>query len=494
MRSLILILSLILLITAIAFAQPDTLWTKVYGDSDICEECNSVQQTFDGGYILAGFKLVDYIFPNEYYDMYVVKTDSIGDTLWTRTYGGAETEIAYSVQQTSDGGFVIAGYTESYGAGSRDFYLVRTDENGDTLWTRTYGGYENETCYSMIIADDGNYILAGSTNSFGTGQNDMFLMKVDTLGNLDWQWTYGDTLFDCCCTVQQDPIGGGYILAGQSDTDIYLVTTDEEGIEEWDWTIDLGSDTDCCNSLIISEDDSTYILGGITDATYYDGLDIFVLKLNLLWGFIEWVQIYNSGPYSSDEGKSVIQTNDGDFILGGKSEIGYCRTSFHSKIIKTNELGYQEWEYFSGNYMDPPQACNSIIQTDDGGYAFAGWCGVGPGSAWHDMYLVKFAPEGQSFLNEETTNQPNIFALNPPYPNPFNASTVISYQLQTAGDLTLSVYDVIGQEVAKLVDEYKSAGTHNITFDAKDLVSGVYFIRLTVDSGQSMVQKVVLMK
>jgi hypothetical protein len=156
----------------------ERIWRRVYGDTvnAVGESGWSVQQTRDGGYVIAGFTC-----PYQC-DVFIVKTDSSGDTLWTRSYGGASDDRGYSVQQTSDGGYIIAGFTESFSAGFRDVYLIRTDSLGNALWERVYGGSENDWGYSVQQTLDGGYIVAGYTNSFGTGSLDFYIIKTDQNG------------------------------------------------------------------------------------------------------------------------------------------------------------------------------------------------------------------------------------------------------------------------------------------------------------------------
>ena len=166
----------ILAIAASAMAQPnpDTLWTRTYGGSNH-DYARSVQQTPDGGYIVAGYTAS---FGAGGSDFYLVKINSQGDTLWTRTYGGSNGEEARSVQQTADGGYIVAGYTWSFGAGEYDFYLVRTNSQGSPLWTRTYGGSSYDYATSVQQTADGGYIVAGWTESFGAGNMDFYLVKT----------------------------------------------------------------------------------------------------------------------------------------------------------------------------------------------------------------------------------------------------------------------------------------------------------------------------
>jgi len=142
---------------------PGVSWTRTYGGSSY-DWGQSVQQTSDGGFVVAGYTSS---FGAGGYDAYLIRTDANGDTLWTRTYGGSGHDYGYSVQQTADSGFVVAGYTYSFGAGSRDVYLIRTDATGDTLWTRTYGGEDEDIGRSVQQTSDGGFVVAGYTYSFG---------------------------------------------------------------------------------------------------------------------------------------------------------------------------------------------------------------------------------------------------------------------------------------------------------------------------------------
>jgi hypothetical protein len=168
-------------------------------------------------------------------DFYLIKTDSSGDTLWTRTYGGDDIDEGFSVQQTADGGYVIAGVTESFGAGDMDVYLIKTDSSFDTLWTRTYSGEGDDHGYSVQQTDDGGYVIAGFTESFGAGEEDVYLIKTDSSGDTLWTRTYGGVGFDYGRSVQQTE-DGGYVIAGYTNSfgaggaDVYLIKTDPDGM------------------------------------------------------------------------------------------------------------------------------------------------------------------------------------------------------------------------------------------------------------------------
>jgi TolB-like protein len=163
-----------------------------------------------------------------------VKTDANGNIQWAKTYGGTGWDEAYSVQQTSDGGYIVAGETYSFGAGYRDIFLIKTDANGNIQWAKTYGGTDDDWAYSVQQTSDGGYIVAGWTESFGADSTDVFLIKTDANGNIIWAKTYGGTLRDVASSVQQTS-DGGYIVAGYTRSfgavfnDLFLIKTDANG-------------------------------------------------------------------------------------------------------------------------------------------------------------------------------------------------------------------------------------------------------------------------
>ena len=162
-------------------------WTKMYGTTN-GDIALSVQQTSDEGYIIAGWTASYGAGGN---DVYLLKVDNTGATQWTKTYGGADDEVGISVQQTSDGGYIIAGYTESYGAGGSDVYLIKVGNTGAEQWIKIYGGTDDDRCRSVQQTSDGGYIITGWTASYGAGRADVYLIKVDNAGAAQWTKTYG---------------------------------------------------------------------------------------------------------------------------------------------------------------------------------------------------------------------------------------------------------------------------------------------------------------
>jgi len=253
----------ILSLTSSAGAVPTEQWDKTYGGASY-DEVHSVQQTSDGGYILAG---QTHSYGAGGYDAWLIKTDANGNELWDKTFGGTDEDAAWSVQQTPDGGYILAGYTGSEGAGSPDAWLIKTDANGNELWDKTFGGTDEDFVWSVDLTSDGGYILAGETWLYGAGRSDAWLIKTDANGNKLWNNTFGGASNDHGYSVQQTS-DGGYILAGDTfsygagRTDAWLIKTDANGNKLWDNTF--GGASNDYGYSVQQTSDGGYIFTGYT--------------------------------------------------------------------------------------------------------------------------------------------------------------------------------------------------------------------------------------
>jgi hypothetical protein len=193
----------------------DPLWSRAHGGSNH-DYGYSVQQTTDGGYIVGGYTES---FGIDSADVYLIKLSSTGGIQWSCTYGDSGDDQGYSVQQTTDGGYVVAGYTNSFHASRYDVYVIKTHANGGTYWTRTYGESNNDYSYSVQQTTDGGYILSGWSNSFDPGDTNVYVIKTDSLGDTLWSRTYGRTTYDDerGFSVQQTT-DGGYIVGGYAES------------------------------------------------------------------------------------------------------------------------------------------------------------------------------------------------------------------------------------------------------------------------------------
>jgi hypothetical protein len=238
------------------------MWTVTFGGPEL-DEGFSVQQTTDGGYIIAGFS--DSFSIGR--DVYLIKTDSTGKLTWENSYGGAGSNVGNCVKQTLDGGYIIAGYTNIYGAGGFDVWLIKTDINGTKQWDKTFGGTLGDWANSIELTSDGGYIITGTTVSYGAGAQDVWLIKTDSNGNEEWSKTFGGINSDRGEEVKVTS-DGGYIITGLTGSfgagqdDIYLIKTDENGDTLWTKTI--GGELGEQGRSIQQTNDDGYIIAGET--------------------------------------------------------------------------------------------------------------------------------------------------------------------------------------------------------------------------------------
>ncbi len=347
-------------------------WAMPYGGSG-SDEAYSLVQTDDGGYALAGHT---YSFGAGEADYYIVKIDSFGSEEWSRTYGKSGDDRACCVVQTDDGGYALAGN----GFAS----LIRTDAIGDTLWTWDTGSTVN----SMAETSDGGYVLAGATYTGYTVY--FYLAKVDSSGVEEWSRTYGTVNWyqEAYSVVQTSD--GGYALAGcrlnQDDPDAtwngYLVKTNSAGTFQWSKTYD-NVDRDELRSVVETPG------GGFALAGYsvsYNILDFWLMKTDAS-GNVQWNKLYDKfyGIPSWDEAYSLVRTSDGGYALAGMSwRLETGNRDFW--LIKVDASGKREWDRIYGG--DGIESARSVVRTDDGRYAVAGWTGSF-GAGAHDFWLVR---------------------------------------------------------------------------------------------------------
>jgi len=360
-------------------------WTKTYGGYSY-DEGFSIQQTSDGGYIIAGST---YSFGN---DIYVIKTNANGDTAWTKTFGGADLDDGSSVQQTSDGGYIIAGSTYSYGAGGTDFYLIKTDISGNVSWTKTFGGANMEWAQSVRQTTDGGYIITGSTTSFGAGGNDIYLVKTDANGNVIWTKIVGEWNNEIGYDVQQT-FEGGYVIVGYTssigagEADVYLVKTNVNGDTIWTKTIG-GSNIDFGYDVQQTADGG-YIIVGETKSYGAGDYDVYLIKTDT-YGNVTWTKTF--GGTARDIGYSVRQTSSGGYIISGQT-YSFGAGDYDVYLIKTDAVGNMSWtKTFGGTYYD---GGNAVQQTSDDGYIIVG--GTALYSIYNcDVYLIKTDANGNT--------------------------------------------------------------------------------------------------
>lgn len=479
----------IALATAVLAQAPDTLWTRTYGERLDSDYAYSVQQTSDGGYILAGATKPFFAANDE---VFLIKTDSAGDTLWARRYGGEGDDQGKSVHQTSDGGYIIAGWTESFGAGLVDFYLIKTDSNGDTLWTREYGGAGSDCAYSVDTTSDGGYIIGGYTNSFGAGVNDLYLVKTDADGDTLWTRVYGGANQDECRAVRQTA-DGGYIAAGATSSfgsggyDVYLVRTDASGDSLWSRAIGGGS-ADRAYSLDLTPDGGC-VVAGYTGSFGAGVSDVYLIRINAD-GDTLWTKTY--GGLGHEAAYSVRRLFCGGYVIAGYTD-SCCAGGYDVYVIRTDSGGDTLWtRAFGASGNDYGR---SVRETSDCGYIVAGDI-TRPGGTKPDAYLIRIDSDC-SGIDSDKLDRPT-FSLWRTGPNPLRDMTSIRYSLSLDAGVRLRVVSPTGQEIRTLVDGVEGRGDHLTIWDGRDnngqrVAAGVYLLRLEIE-GQAASQKLIVVR
>lgn len=392
MKTQLFILFLLLITSLYSFAQ--STFQKTFGGA-YHEDGNCVHQTTDGGYIVVGSTpATDGIGR----DAYLIKTYDNGNLAWSKTYSGGEGNF---VQQTSDGGYIIVGSAKSPDGPDLDVYLIKTYANGNLAWSRTYGGALHDYGNSIQQTTDGGFIIAGTTSGFGASVSDIYLIKTYSDGNLQWAKTYGGPLGDDGYAVQQTT-DGGYIIVGSSHLPepqppgvgayaACLIKTTDSG--DTVWTKEIVGNILFNSRSVHQTMDEGFIIVGLTDVSNQVNTKIGLIKTNNI-GEIAWIKAYDGGIL--DDCKSVQQTTDGGYIIVGTKGVNEANPDVY--LIKTNSEGVPSWsKTIGGAQFD---FGNSVQQTTDGGYIIAGTT-LSFGVSGTDVYLIKTDSVGNSGCNQE---------------------------------------------------------------------------------------------
>jgi hypothetical protein len=421
-------------------------WQREFGG--IAQERGySVQQVPDGGYIAAGFT---YSFGAGAEDIYLVRTDPYGETLWTRYYGGTGTDEGQCVCLTQDNGFVIAGATSSFGTHDWQFYLIRTNAAGDTLWTRTYPGLNGAMCNSVSLTPDGGYILAGiEWTGSSTGAR---LVKTNSSGDTVWTHTY--VLADGADARCVEPVaGGGFIVTGDvfsGTNDILLIRTGASGDTLWTHTYGGGGYE--YGYQVRQTPDSGFIVAGSTDSYGAGGSDVYLIRTDAN-GDTLWTRTYG-GP-GDDVGRSVDLTSDSGYVIAGwVIGSGVC-------LIRTNAHGDTLWtrSYGGGDVM----LGYDVHQTADSGFILTG-------EVRANLGLVKTDADGNVVIRETPDVLRSTASDGPTIVRGMLKMPLASGVKHSASSV---LFDITGRKVLDL---------HPGANDIKHIAPGVYFIRFDTET------------
>lgn len=454
---------------ASVFVYSQITFQKHYGGNGM-DIGRDVLQTPDGGYIISGYT------NNINGTGYIIRTNENGDTLWTRTYGGNLSQDFNSIKMTYDSCYIVCGQTHGLGFYGCNVLLMKLNKDGDTLWQKGYGGYGDEEADDVIQTSDSGFALVGVTMSFGNAITSEYLIKTNKNG--DTLWTkiyekYSDNWGKSLIQLNDK----GYLIAGKtgsnvSNLDIYLVRTNQFGDTLWTKTIG-GSLFEDAGS-VIKTNDSGFLITGTTNSLGDGGYDVFVVNTDSN-GLIKWTKTY--GGINDDAGDAGIQTSDGGYaIVGTTQSFGSGITDIY--LLKLNQNGDTLWtRTFGGTGMEGPGA---IKETADGGLVIVGTTESFGGN--DDVFLIKTDANGHFVgIDDYTSSMNNRITI---YPNPTTGQAKIQIQKNFGQTKTLEIFDYTGQ-----LQLTKTGNFSDI--DISSLTNGLYFIVLTNKDNERQTIKII---
>jgi len=380
-RRIVIVLACLMLLAALTLGcaageGSQEKWNRTFG-GQYSDGAWSLHTTNDGGYILAGYTASR----GEGSDLWLIKADSKGNRIWDKAFGGSGEDTAYFVRETKDGGYIVTGSTKSFGIGEESLWLLKTDSNGSREWDRTFGGFVSSSGdggWSLAETKDGGYIVAGYTKSYGAGGKDLWLIRTDHMGNRLWDKVFGGAKDDVGMSVVQTK-DGGYLITGRTasygagEDDVWLLKTSPQGILQWNVTI--GGKKDDVGFQAIELADG-YAIVGRTESGNPQAKTAFLLKTDLRGRKI-WEREYKRGS----SGISLQSTSDGGFIIVGS--IDSKQRGKDALLIKTDSIGLEQWSIPLGGPGD--DIGTSVVEVNQGEFVLAGITnsmGSGAEDAW----------------------------------------------------------------------------------------------------------------
>lgn len=446
-------------------------WTRTFG-GQFLDEIKTIVQTADGGYIAAGSS--------------IFKLDSNGTLEWCKNISGESN----SVIQDSDGGFVVAGSTNSYGAGNDDMFIVKLNSSGTLQWASTVGGPGTDLAYSITETLDNSYAMAGWITISGVGTY-ISICKINASGTIQWAraigtgWEQGYSIIqaaDSGYTVT----GRGLAFDSSGNFPFHIAKIDGAGALQWSRTVSLRNYS--IPKSIVQTPDEGYAVVGYTASVEYPPPDWYIVKLSSA-GFLQWSRIVGGGAGDGDYAYSIIRTLDSGYVVaGGKDSFDPARDMYIVKYDSAwNTCGINDSlvSSFSWGTRDTVITIMPTV-TSPTGFIMPRTPIVGSGGS-----LTGICITGIQSISNET---PVSFKLFQNYPNPFNGMTTIKLQIPKLSIVRLIIYDALGREIAIVVNEELRTGIYEVSWDATNSPSGVYFYSLETGNGFIETRKLVLIK
>ena len=498
-------------ISPLSCQAPEILWAREYRfeqDMNILgSKFTDMHPTADEGFVLTGYVVQK----DSGYDVLLAKVDAHGDIVWHQIYGGSGCDMGFRMNATSDGGYIIVGTTNSFGNGDKDVYVIKTDAFGDTVFTRTYDNSPMDQGSSIFESAEGGYIIGAVTSSGGSDGKDICILKTDSRGYLkerkvlnhpgdqgiyDFKDKWDNSLPNL--TGEISPDGDGFIMvtcthsSPDCDWNIWILKFDSNA--DTVWTKHLGGlyNENAPFLSIRNCSDHGYIVTASTRSfgmgTPYHS-NALLTKMDTQ-GEIEWMRAI--GDENENQAWDGCQTSDGGYIFCGIScPLSSDRDNTH--LVRMDADGDTLWTLQFRE--DAQSAAIRILQLEGGEYVIAGYASTSGNVS--NAFLMKVDaedPDAVAIDNSDVhSNTPESVRLQQNYPNPFNQSTVIQYALPSGGHVTLSIYNGLGQIVCTLVDEFQERGHYSIPWHPAGSASGLYYYRLCT-GGRVWTKKMLLIK
>lgn len=473
--------AILLIVELGTYAQSGTVFQKMYREKRT-DDCRDFQPTSDG-YLLAG--LSTSFTTNGDSDIYIQKMNTEGVEQWQKSIGGSGQELACSIYPTSDGNYILAGSTTSKGSGSYDAYLVKISPSGDLIWDKTYGGSGIDQAREAYPTSDGGFIVAGYTTS---GSSQMWMFKVDASGNQQWSKTFGGANSDYAYSVKPTT-DGGYILLGStfsygSAGDFWLIKTNASGDSLWGRVFGGAQNEE--GQFVIQDSDGGFVMVGDQQSSSAGDYDVSVRKFDGSGNSV-WSRLY--GGAGKDVVKMIQKTSDGGFVVAAISR--ELNANPDMWMIKLDGQGNQQWSKLFGGKEH--EHCYAAKQTSDGGYLIAGHTDSAP-SIGIDVFLVKTDATGLSAptITPVTATNANLVMKNYlyVYPNPVKDQLHISLDAPL-GNCQLKISNTLGQTVA--TKEIAAMDQpQDIMVETTALDKGIYFLQIQNKEESLYSQKIIV--
>ena len=479
MKKYILLSILGFILSSVVWANPpEVRWNRTLWEAH--GWCYSLLTVPTGGYVMAGSYQ-----QNETTDFMLVCTDTNGVQQWVRRYGGPNMDQCRHAERTPDGGYILVGYTESYLPGQSGYpavWMLKTDSNGDSLWSRTYGnGYLTSWSESVQQTFDGGYLIAAARYPDSVDMEMGWLIKTDANGDTMWTRHFPDFMLTSLLQLRE----GGFLIAGAAinGPSCYRIAVEflsAYGDSVWyrDYFVGLASSA----REMVELENGDILLTGIID---YSGRepDLIVFRLTSNGDSLWQRQVDGLGW---DHPADLCLTQDsGCVVVGYTSGPGGVETvPWLTKLSLNGDILWNTT--YDLEYTD---MASTIRPLSDGGFIMAGWtydCSPNP-----CLWISRLNPEVVNAV--DPPQAPADFSLAQNYPNPFNAATRIEFSLSREAQTRIEVFDLQGRLVSTLVNSRHPAGTHSVSFDGSRLSSGIYIYRMQAGSF-SQSRKFVLLK